>query len=49
MNEIDYFKKIILYSGDVAATVNKLYFKKIYFVSLSYIVIENSIYFILFN
>jgi hypothetical protein len=30
MNEIDYFKFFVLYSGDVTADVNHLYVKKIY-------------------
>jgi hypothetical protein len=30
MNEIDYFKNFILYSGDVVAVVDHLYIKRIY-------------------
>jgi hypothetical protein len=41
MNEIDYFKKIVLYSGDVIVDVDHLHVKKIYLVSFSYIVIKN--------
>jgi hypothetical protein len=41
MNEIDHFKKIILYSDDVAANMYHLHVKKIHLVSFSYIVIED--------
>jgi hypothetical protein len=30
MNEIDYFKKIVLYSGDVTVNVDHLYVKRIH-------------------
>jgi hypothetical protein len=30
MNEIDHFKKIVLYSGDVVADMDHLYVKRIY-------------------
>jgi hypothetical protein len=30
MNEIDHFKKFVLYSGDVVADVDHLYVKRIY-------------------
>jgi hypothetical protein len=49
MNEIDHFKVFILYSGDVAADVDKLYVKIIHLVSLSYIVIEDFISLALFH
>jgi hypothetical protein len=41
MNEIDYFKLFILYSGDVAADVDHLHVKRIHLVDFSYIVIED--------
>jgi hypothetical protein len=43
MNEIDYFKKIILYSGDVTADIDNLYVKRIHLMHFSYIIIENRI------
>jgi hypothetical protein len=41
MNEIDYFKVVVLYSCDVIADVDYLYVKRIYLVGLSYIIIED--------
>jgi hypothetical protein len=35
MNEIDYFKKIVLCSGDVIADVNHLHVKRIHLASFS--------------
>jgi hypothetical protein len=41
MNEIDYFKLFVLYSGDVAANVDHLHVNRIYLVGFSYIVIKD--------
>jgi hypothetical protein len=41
MNEIDYFKVFILYSGDVTIDVNHLHIKRIDLVNFSYIVIDD--------
>jgi hypothetical protein len=41
MNEIDYFKKFILCSGDVAADVDHIHIKRLHLVGLSYIVMED--------
>jgi hypothetical protein len=41
MSEINYFKVFIMCSDDVAADVDHLYMKIIYWVSFSYIVIED--------
>jgi hypothetical protein len=44
MNEFDYFKVFILYSGDVIADMDHLHVKRIHLVSFSYIVIDNLSY-----
>jgi hypothetical protein len=41
MNEFDYFKVFILYSGNVAADIDHLYIKRIHLLNFSYIVIED--------
>jgi hypothetical protein len=41
MNEIDHFKKIILYNDDMKIDVDHLHIKKIHLVNFSYIVIED--------
>jgi hypothetical protein len=42
MNDIDHLKVFILCIDDVAADVNHFYVKRIYLVSFSYIVIEDT-------
>jgi hypothetical protein len=42
MNEIDHFKVFVLCSDDVTANMDHLHVKRIYLVSFSYIVIEDS-------
>jgi hypothetical protein len=44
MNEFDHFKVFILYSGDVITDIDHLYIKKIHLVRFSYIVIEDSVF-----
>jgi hypothetical protein len=44
MSEINYFKKIILCSGDVRADIDHLYIKIIYLVNFCYITIDDTIY-----
>jgi hypothetical protein len=41
MNEFDYFKVFILYSGNVATNIDHLYIKRIHLLNFSYIVIED--------
>jgi hypothetical protein len=41
MNEIDHFKVLVLYSGDVTCDVDHLHVKRIHLLNFSYIVIED--------
>jgi hypothetical protein len=41
MNEIDYFKIFVFYSGDVTTDVDHLHIKRIHLVNFSYIVIDD--------
>jgi hypothetical protein len=47
MSEINHFKVLVLYSGDVVANVDHLHVKKIHLVSSSYIVIEDYALFVI--
>jgi hypothetical protein len=44
MNDINYFKKFVLRSGDVIANMDHLCVKRIYLVDFSYIVIEDLLF-----